>query len=350
MSTGQPSTFANIIQEAYIAYYGRPADPTGLVFWENQISQSGSLDSIMQSFGSSPEASSLYGNSDTATQITNIYQQLFNRAPDSSGLAFYEQQIQNGAMSLQTVALNVLNGASGNDAAIIQNKLSVASNFTSQLTQTNSSNYNGSMAASNARKFLSTVDGTNTTLTHAISATSNVINDLNHSIDTDLANAGLVSGGTSGGSGTSTTPSGSADPAYGLFVTFAHAAIVEQDNLGPLSPDAFDNLLNSMQMTSTQLSVPNFIQITLHPELGATAQGGAIVDFLVANAGVHNWSVSMMTLANAMSDLIADPVIQQVLSQPVTTLDGYNQEVQALHQHFDPMFAALPSYSQYWLS
>lgn len=195
-----PDSFADTVQKAYIAYYGRPADTGGLTYWENQIAQQGSLSAIMQTFGNSDEAKALYGNSSISLQIANIYQQLFNRAPDAAGLNYYSQQVQNGTMTLQTVALNVLDGASGSDSAIIQSKLAVASNFTAQLTQSGTSTYSGSTAADNARKYLSTIDGSSTTESHAKSIATLLISDLNGSVDSDLAEAGLTPT-------TSTTPS-----------------------------------------------------------------------------------------------------------------------------------------------
>lgn len=210
--TASPDSFADTVQKAYIAYYGRPADAGGLTYWENQIAQQGSLSAIMQAFGNSNEASALYGNSGTTTQIANIYQQLFNRAPDTAGLNYYSQQVQNGTMTLQTVALNVLEGASGNDASIIQSKLTVASNFTAQLTQSGASTYSGTTAADNARKYLSSVDGTSTTESHAKSIATQLISDLKGSVDSDLAGAGLTPT-------TATTPNDSGSTTFHGIIT-----------------------------------------------------------------------------------------------------------------------------------
>jgi hypothetical protein len=78
------------IQQAYIAYYGRPADPQGLVYWATQLDNAGgNIATIINAFGNSTESESLYGTSAGAAQISAIYQQLFGRAPDAAGLAFY---------------------------------------------------------------------------------------------------------------------------------------------------------------------------------------------------------------------------------------------------------------------
>ena len=49
------------VQEMYIAYYGRPADPGGLAYWSNRVAAAGgNLDAIIQEFGSSAESDELY--------------------------------------------------------------------------------------------------------------------------------------------------------------------------------------------------------------------------------------------------------------------------------------------------
>ena len=50
------------VQEAYIAYYGRPADPGGLAHWVSQLDRGVTFDVMLQSFGASEEAVTLFGN------------------------------------------------------------------------------------------------------------------------------------------------------------------------------------------------------------------------------------------------------------------------------------------------
>jgi len=78
------------VQEIYIAYYGRPADPAGLQYWAGQLAANrGNLSAIINAFGSSAESTALYAGADNSAKVTAIYRQLFNRAPDTAGLNFY---------------------------------------------------------------------------------------------------------------------------------------------------------------------------------------------------------------------------------------------------------------------
>ena len=44
------------VLEAYLAYYGRPADPDGLAYWSDRLlDEGGNLNSIIDAFGDSQE-------------------------------------------------------------------------------------------------------------------------------------------------------------------------------------------------------------------------------------------------------------------------------------------------------
>lgn len=50
------------VQQLYIAYYQRPADPQGLMYWAQKLEESGGdLNAIVHAFANSPEAKELYG-------------------------------------------------------------------------------------------------------------------------------------------------------------------------------------------------------------------------------------------------------------------------------------------------
>lgn len=119
------SQYEERVNEAYVAYYGRASDPAGLAYWANRLeTEGGALQSIIQAFGTSQEFNERFGHLDHAQLLTNLYRQLFNRGPDAAGADFYRAQLDSGAMTLQTIALNVLDGTQGeDDLAILENKL-----------------------------------------------------------------------------------------------------------------------------------------------------------------------------------------------------------------------------------
>ena len=125
----------NYVQKAYVAYYGRPADPAGQGYWAARMDAEGqSLDAIIGAFGNSAEFNARYGGLDYAELVTKIYQQALGRDPDPSGLAYYVAELQAGRRTLQSITLDVMNGATtAPDSMVVANKLDVASYYTAKV-------------------------------------------------------------------------------------------------------------------------------------------------------------------------------------------------------------------------
>ncbi len=138
----------------YIGYFNRAADRGGLTFWAGQdtTAQSGgqsataALTNIANAFAQQPETEALYPILSTpdlnlqsagaqtalATFIDNVYRNLFDRAADASGKAYWLDQLTSGAVWLGAAVLAIANGALGADAIKVQNKIAVALDFTTR--------------------------------------------------------------------------------------------------------------------------------------------------------------------------------------------------------------------------
>lgn len=131
------ATYFTQIQQIYIAFYQRPADPTGFKYWAERLDLAGgNLSAVIDAFATSPEAALRYGpiNAQTiSTVIDAIYLALFNKAPDAGGKQFYMDGFASGKFTAGSIALNVLNGATGNDAVSIAHKTQFAQEFTQQV-------------------------------------------------------------------------------------------------------------------------------------------------------------------------------------------------------------------------
>jgi T5SS/PEP-CTERM-associated repeat protein len=122
---------AEKVTAVYVAYYGRAADPAGRSYWANRLEESGGdLSAIVDAFGNSEEAVARFGSVSTEAAVTSLFESLFNRQPDAAGLEFYVGELDAGRLTLQSIALDVLNGAVDNDADIVANKLSAANTYT----------------------------------------------------------------------------------------------------------------------------------------------------------------------------------------------------------------------------
>ncbi len=122
--------------DIYMAFYGRPADPDGLAFWAGRLNAAnGNLDEIMDAFATSPEYEERFGHLGLEGLVSNLFQQLFGRAPDTAGLAFYIEVLESGERTLQSISLDILNGAQNDDALIVQNRVEISSHYITSLEE-----------------------------------------------------------------------------------------------------------------------------------------------------------------------------------------------------------------------
>lgn len=133
------SASSSTVNSFYLAFYGRPADPAGLKFWIQQLDNAnGDLSNISNAFATSTEAQTRFGTDSVSSRIGEIYQQLFNRAPDAAGLAYWQDVVSRGHASMADVALAVLNGSQGKDSTLVELRKSAMDKFTAQIEATGS--------------------------------------------------------------------------------------------------------------------------------------------------------------------------------------------------------------------
>ncbi|MFT7130097.1 MAG: methionine-rich copper-binding protein CopC, partial [Gammaproteobacteria bacterium] len=166
------------IQQLYIAYYGRPADPVGHDYWAGRLDESGGdLTEIIDAFGTSGEFTERYGAFNNEDLIINIYSQAFARDADSEGLSFYLDRLNTNVATLASIALQILDGAINDDADVIGNKLLVANAFTTQVASSNT-DYSSNADAEAARAILGMVTENENTVSTQIDAGNQLIEDI----------------------------------------------------------------------------------------------------------------------------------------------------------------------------
>lgn len=186
------NAYTEVLQRAYIAYYGRPADPEGLDWWANELQSKGSMSEIINAFGNSVEANSLYGTGDAASRITKIYEQLFDRVPEAEGMQYWTAEITSGRVSSAAAALKIMDGARGNDKLMIDNKLLVTKAFTKAIdTQTEIDLYSGDAVMANARNFLELVNADASRASKIAGGANNITTKIDGSIQGELQIIGI---------------------------------------------------------------------------------------------------------------------------------------------------------------
>ena len=107
----------NAIAALYAGYFNRAPDPAGLQFWIDQIDGGREFNTIAADFAASEEATALYPYltapdvASPSTFITNVYQNLFNRAPDAAGLQFWTDVLNSESVSVADMIEAIIEGA-----------------------------------------------------------------------------------------------------------------------------------------------------------------------------------------------------------------------------------------------
>jgi hypothetical protein len=126
---------ASQLQQLYVAYFGRAADPAGLDYW---VAQGTTTKAFASHMHGQDEFQSVYGTKSTEAQVNQIYQNLFNRDADAAGLLYWTKQIETGALELASIAndliWNVENGhGSATDKSTLTAKSTTADAYTAEI-------------------------------------------------------------------------------------------------------------------------------------------------------------------------------------------------------------------------
>lgn len=179
------------VQQMYIAYFGRPADTSGLANFSQSLNQAGApttiggistayatnptIRSLVDAFGTSTESNALY-TGDTRSFVNAIFLNVLNRSAAEAGLNFWSGAIDRGELTRGNAALSIMAGALSNttaqgqiDATVVNNKTTIASSFTATLSTAPVNGYSGAAAAATGRAMLAAV--TNTTDISAFQST-----------------------------------------------------------------------------------------------------------------------------------------------------------------------------------
>ena len=115
----------NQIVELYSATFNRAADADGVAYWETQTHLT--QEQMANSFVISAEAVALYPTTQTNTEyVTAIYNNLFGRAPEADGLAYWVGKLDDGTDKKESMIAAFINGASPADKAVLDNKTAVS--------------------------------------------------------------------------------------------------------------------------------------------------------------------------------------------------------------------------------
>ncbi|MCO5734147.1 DUF4214 domain-containing protein [Rhizobium sp. SSA_523] len=148
------------IQGVYVALFGRPADPTGLAYFNSVTSNGANLNGIGDLAGTQ-EFKDRFKDFSNTQIVNSIYNSLFGRDAEAAGLNFFVDALNKGTLNVKNIAIAILDGAQGTDKTIVTNKVAAADLYTKALdTPVEIASYVGNNAAAAGRTFISGVTTT----------------------------------------------------------------------------------------------------------------------------------------------------------------------------------------------
>ncbi|NNG21722.1 DUF4214 domain-containing protein [Telluria aromaticivorans] len=177
-AAGIDATHEKLVQQLYIGFFGRPADPAGMAYYgqvfrtANAPSTIPELDKayrtnetvrrLLDSFADSAESRQLYPYCDWIgcdfTWVYAVYRGLLSRDPDIAGAEFWAHALNQKGATRAGVLLSVLAGARGTDAELIERKTRIAIGFTRGIDAAGQSGaYSGHLANAVVRAMLHNV-------------------------------------------------------------------------------------------------------------------------------------------------------------------------------------------------
>ena len=171
------------IQQLYVAYFARPADPVGLNFYIESAAASTAagtsdatiLDSISTTFAASAEYTANFTGMSNAQIVNQVYQNLFSHAADTSGLLYWAGKLTSGALTVSNIVRAISTsavGANNVDGVAFGSKVTAAESFTASLTTADQIiGYSGTAAGVLAKAYITSVNSAATLATAILPAT-----------------------------------------------------------------------------------------------------------------------------------------------------------------------------------
>jgi hypothetical protein len=271
------SAYNTVVQQLYIAYFGRPADSSGLANFTARLAtanaattmagidaaykSTAAIKELVDAFGTSAESANLYSGG-TSAFVTAIYKNVLNRDPDSAGLAYWINEIDKNGLTRGNAALSIMNGALTNtstqgviDGTIVSNKTTVGVAFTTSLvTASQIAGYSGDAAAASARTMLSTVTSSTNTTTFQTTINSTIA----ALVATALPGAPSIGTATAGNASASiafTAPTATGTSSISSYIASCTATNSTLTATGSASPITVSGMTNGSAYSCTVAAV-----------------------------------------------------------------------------------------------
>jgi S-layer protein len=149
---------AKAVQQLYIAYFSRPADVGGLIYWENIVNtKNGDTSLISAEFAKSAEYIASFADLSNADIVKQVYLNLFGRPAEAEGVTYWADLLDRQLITIDNVVTQVAMGAQGTDLAAYNAKVSGALVFTANFSPSDAPFYSGAGPSQVAKNFITSI-------------------------------------------------------------------------------------------------------------------------------------------------------------------------------------------------
>jgi len=127
------------LQKLYIAYFGRPGDPSGINYWLSLSNDCLTLREISNQLSIQDEYKYFANEKSFDCKINKLYLNLFNRKADFDSLNYWIEMVNNQEYQISDIVYNLVFSQQGlsmisseqekNDKNILRNKIDAAELF-----------------------------------------------------------------------------------------------------------------------------------------------------------------------------------------------------------------------------
>ncbi len=109
--------------DLYTAEFNRAPDASGVVYWNHQLDAGMTLAQIAASFSVQPEFAQTYPEgTPNSSFISKVYQNAFGHAADPAGLTYWTKELDLGHITRANAVLALIEGAQGPDLTVLETK------------------------------------------------------------------------------------------------------------------------------------------------------------------------------------------------------------------------------------
>lgn len=129
------ATSMDYVQKIFIAYLGRGASTEALEYWGQIIDDQGEAgkEAFFYNIWTGAEAEALYAGMTQAQIITQIFTNSFERDPSAEGIAYWEGELDSGAVNVVSLAGAIVDSAGTTDAVVYDYKNQAAEYYRTEM-------------------------------------------------------------------------------------------------------------------------------------------------------------------------------------------------------------------------